>query len=182
MLSNHQQTTLYSSPWFSLVASPYIGSDEPYYVIQAPDCVCVIAQTDDMQILLVEQYRPTIQEKTIELPAGHIEPGETPKRAACRELLEETGYYAATLYSLGTIAPDTGRLGNKLWCFFGEDLSFIQKPTEKDILNVTKCPTEGIFNHIRNGRMIHGQDIAAFFLAVQKGKIAHVEGSNDTQN
>jgi len=180
VLHDNQQTTIYSSPWFSLVARPYVGSDEPYYVIQAPDCVCVIAQTDDKQILLVEQYRPTIREKTIELPAGHIETGETPRLAARRELLEETGYRAATLYSLGTIAPDTGRLGNKLWCFFGEDLSFIQKPADKDILKVTKCPPEGIFNHIRSGRMIHGQDIAALFLAVQNGKIAHEEGSNDT--
>jgi ADP-ribose pyrophosphatase len=61
--------------------------------------VGIIAVTDDRKLLLVEQYRPPVNAKVIELPAGLA--GDVPGKAteelvaaAQRELLEETGYEA----------------------------------------------------------------------------------------
>lgn len=48
--------------------------------------------SDPPETLLVEQYRPPVERKTIEFPAGLIDIGETPSQAALRELREETGY------------------------------------------------------------------------------------------
>lgn len=46
------------------------------------------------RILLERQYRHAAGSMMWELPAGRIDEGESPLRAACRELLEETGYTA----------------------------------------------------------------------------------------
>ena len=60
------------------------------------DAVCVFAKLKsskrDTQTLLVRQFRPPLDQETIELPAGLIDKGETAEQAALRELKEETGY------------------------------------------------------------------------------------------
>lgn len=171
MPNKSEQTVVFSSPWFQLAARTRKGSDLPYYVVQAPDCVRIIGLTRENKVLLVQQYRVTIQQKTIEFPAGHVEAHETPEDAARRELIEETGYCASKMTMLGVIATDTGRLGNKLWCYFADDLTLVQSPTDKDILRMIKCTPRMLFKYIRDGKIAHTQDIAATFLAVQKGKL-----------
>ncbi len=59
--------------------------------------VGMIALTPAGSLLLVEQHRPPVDARTIEIPAGLVEPGEGPADAARRELLEETGYHAGRL-------------------------------------------------------------------------------------
>jgi ADP-ribose pyrophosphatase len=171
MLKIINQKIIFSSPWFQLVARTQHGSNIPYYVVQAPDCVCVVAVTGAGKVLLVRQHRITINDTTMELPSGHIEKNEQPEKAAYRELLEETGYRADTIEPLGVIATDTGRLSNKLWCYFATNLTYTGQSDDKDILKVHKCNPGTLLKYIKNGKMMHAQDIAAVFLAIQKLKL-----------
>jgi 8-oxo-dGTP pyrophosphatase MutT (NUDIX family) len=50
---------------------------------------CVIAEGD--KYLLVQEKKPDVYGKW-NLPAGHVDPGETPGQAAIREAFEETGF------------------------------------------------------------------------------------------
>src|SRR5579862_3234166 len=109
---------VFSTPWFQVVARHPPGFAEPHYSLKAPDYVGVAAVTPAGEFLLVRQFRPTLWTTTLELPAGHVEPGQTPEEAARAELLEETGYECEQFDFLGHICPDTGRIGNRLWCFF----------------------------------------------------------------
>ncbi len=76
-----------------------------------------VAITPQNQILLVRQFRVAAAGVTLELPAGHVDPGETPEQAARRELLEETGYEAPTFELLGALSPSVARFTNRMWCF-----------------------------------------------------------------
>ena len=59
--------------------------------------VLVVAVNEERRLLLIEQLRPPLNAKTIELPAGVIDRDETPRLAALRELEEETGYRARSV-------------------------------------------------------------------------------------
>ena len=96
-----------------------MGNDAAlHYSISTLDYVSVLAVTKNGTFPLVRQFRPAIEEFTLELPSGHVDQGETPDQAARKELHEETGFVANELILLGNLSPDTGRLGNRLWCFF----------------------------------------------------------------
>ena len=75
--------------------------------------VAIVALTRDNEIIFVEQYRPAIRKRVIEIPAGLAgdipgEESEALTKAARRELLEETGYRAHKLEHLFCGPPSAG--------------------------------------------------------------------------
>jgi len=54
--------------------------------------VCAVGITRDKKLVLVKQFRKSIEKEIIEIPAGKLEPGEIPAEAIVREFKEETGY------------------------------------------------------------------------------------------
>jgi ADP-ribose pyrophosphatase len=76
-------------------------------LLQHPESVTIVAVEGD-EIVLVRQTRPGAKGKTLELPAGCLEPGERPEEAAARELEEECGLAAASWRKLGAFwaAPE----------------------------------------------------------------------------
>ncbi|MEF8856569.1 MAG: NUDIX hydrolase, partial [Haloplanus sp.] len=85
-----ESVTEYETGWYSggydLVEQPD-GSTKRYYWAELPPAAVVVAIADG-QVLFVEQYRPTIRETQLELPAGIVEDGESFTTAAARELRE----------------------------------------------------------------------------------------------
>ncbi|MDB6108855.1 MAG: hydrolase [Pedosphaera sp.] len=109
---------VFDTKWFQVAARPFAGSSEPLYVINTTDFVSIIATTTDGKMILVRQFRPAVSRKSLELPSGHVEKGETPEEAARKELLEETGYVADKFEFLATASPAIGRFTNKMWTYF----------------------------------------------------------------
>jgi len=89
--------------------------------------VGIVAITDDERVVLVEQYRPPVGRRVIELPAGLAgdvagQEGESLLVAAKRELLEETGYSAARWTELGTGYSSPGLTDESVVLFLAEGL------------------------------------------------------------
>ena len=93
----------FQTEWFNIVSSEANAesSDKPYYLIDGPNSVMILPITKDDEIVLVKQYRHSIDGYTLEFPAGFISDGEIPMKAAGRELLEETGYQYDDIKELG---------------------------------------------------------------------------------
>ena len=88
----------------------------------ASGVVIIVAVTDDRRLLLVEQLRPAVGAKVLELPAGLAGDDaafrhEKLEAAARRELLEETGWTAERLVEVGSCATAPG-LANEVVTFF----------------------------------------------------------------
>jgi 8-oxo-dGTP pyrophosphatase MutT (NUDIX family) len=122
-IKSRQVTTI--SPWMKVIAREveFARGDRPeiYHAVDQLDYLAIVARTPDGRIPIVRQYRPALEVFTWELPAGLVEKDEDPAAASARELLEETGYPARAVHSLGAPAsPCTGRLSNRIHSFFVE--------------------------------------------------------------
>ncbi len=118
-----QRDSIKVSPWVSLTAKNVQFSDgrvDLYHSLELNDYVAILAQTDSGQFPLVAQFRPAVEEVCWELPAGLVESGEPPEATCRRELLEETGLIAKKVWPLGQYFTDTGRLQNRIHCYFVE--------------------------------------------------------------
>ncbi|AZQ13412.1 NUDIX hydrolase [Halorubrum sp. PV6] len=97
------------------------GTEKKYYWAELSPATVVIAVADD-QVLFVEQYRPTVRNTQLELPAGIVEPGESYTAAGARELAEETGFDPASTVLLQEVWCSTGVLRHKRGYVFAEGL------------------------------------------------------------
>lgn len=93
--------------------SPATGDPHPFYRIESPAWVNVVALTPREELVMVRQFRQGSRDITLEIPGGLVDPGESPEQAAGRELLEETGYQAVRFESLGSINPNPALFGNR---------------------------------------------------------------------
>lgn len=88
-----------------------------FYVVESPDWCNVVAVTDDDRLVMVWQYRFGSDELSLEIPGGVVDPGETPLESARRELLEETGYEAASIEPLLVVEPNPAIQNNRCHTF-----------------------------------------------------------------
>ncbi len=119
-----KRTETIISPWVRIVAKSVRFDDglpeQMYHCLAQADYVTILAQTPKGLIPIVRQYRPAIEAYTWELPAGLMEPEESPEDTCRRELKEETGTEASTVESLGVYFPDTGRFENCIHVYYAK--------------------------------------------------------------
>ncbi|MBN1498687.1 MAG: NUDIX hydrolase [Spirochaetes bacterium] len=96
---------------------PGMKKTHTFSVIETSDWVNVIAETDDGRVLFIRQHRLGTDEITLEIPAGLIEPGESPETAAARELLEETGYEAEKISFMKKLAVNPAIMNNYVYFY-----------------------------------------------------------------
>ncbi len=98
------------------------GVPHTHYWVKVGPVVVVQAVRADGRRLLVRQYRAALDRRTLEFPAGHCEPGESPEAAARRELEEETGHVATEMRHLVRFEPAPGYTDEVIHAFRAEGL------------------------------------------------------------
>ena len=168
---------VFQTPWFSVVEEPQASGD-PFYMLELPDYVSVIALTPARELLFVRQHRPVVGRETLELPSGHVDPGERPEDAARRELLEETGFDAPKLELLGTLVPDVGRLTNRMWCYFAANVRPSAARHERESgVAVVRLPEREALKRATDGTVDHALNLAPLFLALATGRLSMAQAS-----
>jgi len=157
------------SPWMDLIARDVEFTPgaplQTYHAVVQADYLAIVAHTPDGRIPIVRQYRPAIEAFSWELPAGLVDPGETPAQGCARELLEETGYPARAVHPLGSAAACTGRLSNRIHSFFveaGERVAAFEPEPGLSVKLVT--PTE-LLQMIKAGELAQQLHLGALMLA-----------------
>src|SRR6266849_8469801 len=92
-------------------------------VVTHPGSVVVLPVLPDRRIVLIRQYRHATRQFLWELVAGRIERGENPRRAAARELIEETGYRAKRFKVFLDVFPTPGFLEERMYILLAQELT-----------------------------------------------------------
>lgn len=163
-----------SIPWFEQIQKtvlvPGHSEQEIFYSIKPSDYVSILATTPEGKIIIVRQFRPAVEGYTYELPSGHMEEGEVPEEAIIRELKEETNSTAKSLVLLGEVYPDTGRLENRQWAFYSNDLVVNEFPDtdENEGIEVSLVTPDELVKMMCNGEFKHALDLCVITLAISK--------------
>jgi ADP-ribose pyrophosphatase len=134
-----------------------------------PDASAIVPFTQDGKVILVKQFRYSIQEETLEIPAGKIDEGETAEKCAYRELAEETGYTASKLEFLLTYVPAIGYSSERLFIFKATGLDEVvnyQKPDD-EISKLELLTLDEIRAKILSGEIIDGKTIVAIARVIE---------------
>jgi 8-oxo-dGTP pyrophosphatase MutT (NUDIX family) len=163
------------SPWMAIIEREVEFSPgapvELYHAVAQQDYIAIVAMTPEGRIPIVRQYRPALERFTWELPAGLVDEGEDAAQACARELMEETGYPAKAVHALGSYAPCTARLSNRVHSFFVEtEARAADAPIEAGIELKSVTPAE-LGALIASGEFTLQLHIGALMLAGLRGHL-----------
>ncbi len=122
------------------------------------------------RVVLVRNDRVIIGSALLECPAGGIDEGESPAEAAERELREESGYQAASLYPLGRFYTSPGMSDEVMHAFVASGLMHVgQSLQPNESMTVHKYTVGEVLEMIDAGKLTDGKTILAVLLAMRKG-------------
>ncbi len=146
-------------------------------VMRHPGAAAVVPVTEEGEVILVRQYRYPFAKVMREIPAGKLDQGEEPQTCARRELLEETGYEARELVSLGVVYPSVAVLDEKIHLYLARGLTFrAAHPDADEFLNVEKLPLKTLVDAVLRGDVPDGKTQTAVLKAwywLNEGKDAN---------
>ncbi|MFN9993219.1 MAG: NUDIX hydrolase [Phycisphaerales bacterium] len=149
-------------------------------VVRHPGAVVVLPILEsvaDPTVVLIRNFRLSIEAPLWELPAGTLGPGEDPAVCAVRELAEETGYRAATVRLLGRYHLSPGMTDECMHAFIAHDLSPVGQHTEIDeFISVHPISLSRVLRMIDSGEITDAKTIATVLRFV-RGVGAESNGS-----
>jgi ADP-ribose diphosphatase len=142
-------------------------------ILRHPGASAVVPLQEDGRVVMIRQYRHAAGGMIDEVPAGRLEPGESPIDCARRELAEEVGRAAAQWVRLGSIWTTPGFTDEKTHIFLARHLSSVSQSLEHDeVIEVVERPLEEAIEMIHRGEITDGKTICALMLAyfyIKKG-------------
>ncbi|MCS7172465.1 MAG: NUDIX hydrolase [Armatimonadetes bacterium] len=138
-------------------------------IVEHRGAVAMVPVTEGNEVLLVRQYRRALDQWTLEIPAGTLEPGETVEACLHRELAEELGMEADRVEPLLTFFPSPGFLTERVHLYLCTGLRPRPRPQgDEEVLQAVWVPLPEALDMI--GREIQdAKSILGILLAARRG-------------
>lgn len=167
----HGEREIYDSEWMRLVLVDVEVPDGPrfdHHVVRFPNKAAgTVVHDPERGVLLLWRHRFITDTWGWELPAGRIDPGETPEEAAERETLEETGWKAGPLTPLGTYAPNNGSCDQLFHVFLADGATYVSDPLDpSESERVEWRSVEQVRQAIRDGLVMDGLSLTGLLWAL----------------
>ncbi len=136
------------------------GSSSTREWIKHPGACAVVPIFENKDIMLIKQFRYPMSQIFYEVPAGKIDPGESPDTTAKRELLEEAGLKCNQLHYVGHFYPAIGYADEVIHIYAGLELTEIENNTDEDEFVVNeRISFEEAIRMISTGEINDGKTI-----------------------
>ncbi|QEY24662.1 NUDIX hydrolase [Neisseria animalis] len=138
------------------------GNESSRIVIRHPGAACILAVTDNDEVVLVRQWRYAADQAILELPAGKLDKGEDPAECALRELAEETPYTADKVKLLHTFYTAVGFCDEKMYLYQAEGvrLGSTLSNDEDEITETVLMSREAVKQALQNNEIQDGKTLA----------------------
>ena len=149
------------------------GGEALREVVRHRGAVVILPLLGDGRLVLVRQHRYPTGEILLELPAGKLDPGESPIDCALRELEEETGWRAAEATELGWFYTTPGFTDEVLHAFVATGLEAASDhlPDPDEAIEIVTLTIESALEACRDGGIRDSKTIATLFQARLRGLI-----------
>jgi ADP-ribose pyrophosphatase len=145
------------------------GREVELEFIEHPGAAAVVPLHADGTVTLIRQFRYATGGYILEVPAGKLDPGETPEQCAQREVEEEAGVRAGALHPLGFIWTTPGFTNERIWLFAATQLTDGAQDLQVDeVLDVVRMPLAEALALIERGELPDGKSLAALVRTEQE--------------
>ena len=143
-----------------------------FFTVDAADWITVVAITDRQELVTVRQFRFGIEELSLEVPAGVMEPGEDPVETGLRELREETGYSSEDTQLLGWVYPNPAIQNNRCFVIGVKNARLVASKDwdEHEELQTRLIPLNDISQQLQQGIFRHSLSICALSYFMMKNQ------------
>jgi ADP-ribose pyrophosphatase len=147
------------------VATDPSGFEIHRLIVRHPGSAVIMPVDEEERVLLVRQFRLPAEKMLWELPAGRLDPGESPLATAKRELKEETGFKARKWAKLGSFWPSPGYVDEKMHLFLARELTEGQQtPMDDERIELNWFSRKQLKKLIRNEKIHDAKTIIGYFL------------------
>ena len=139
-------------------------------IITHPGVAAILAFDEQGKVILVKQPRFP-RGSILEIPAGTIDEGESPKHCAFREIQEETGYKAKHMTHLITYSPSVGYNTEEVHCFVASGLKQGKtNPDNDEFITVKKIELSKLIKMVKSGKITDSKTICAVMIYAAREK------------
>ncbi len=136
-------------------------------IVEHPGAVAIVAVDRAGRVTLVRQLREATGGELLELPAGTLEPGESPLRTARRELAEETGLTGGEWREAASFWTTPGFCRERMTVFFAEGVEAGEaSPDEDESFELVRWPVDEIAGRL--GEIEDAKSLAGLLLYLRE--------------
>lgn len=149
------------------------GRQIPLEIVRHPGGAAIVAVDAERRVCLLRQFRHAAGGYIYELPAGKLEPDETPEMTARRELVEEAAMSATTWEPLGEYLSSPGCFTEVIHLYLATDLTpAAGSPEADEVIQVEWWPFSQALEKARNGELADAKTIIGILRAASRKKFA----------